>query len=259
MLCLRRQRGSSKAMIPSLAPCFTGTLLRFKDALALPGEHATSIAGSDLLDAGVAEDLMARFASLHPGGDRRALVSMWTHWHFGALIIPTTAAILLLDRNLPVGLERVRIALQDDGRTEAVIVADDGGSRETDRSGRFADLFSGHVEPLIDHFAAQFRVSARLLWTNAATIFDWTLQQASIMDGVCRSPLEEGRSVLEIKSDATGRLNPMSGAMLWREQDGQKIRKRKVCCLRYLLPGMADCGSLCPLPERSRRGAASTH
>ncbi|RDI58836.1 siderophore-iron reductase FhuF [Microvirga subterranea] len=245
-------------MISSLAPCFTGTLLRFKDALALPGEHASSIAGSDLLDVGVAEDLMARFASLHPGGDRRALVSMWTHWHFGALIIPTTAAILLLGRNLPVGLEHVRIALQEDGRTEAVIVEDDGSSRETDGTGRFANLFAGHVEPLIDRFAAQFRVSPRLLWTNAATIFDWALQQASAFDGVCRYALDEGYSMLESKSDATGRPNPMSGAMIWREQDCQKVRKRKVCCLRYLLPGMADCGSLCPLPERSR-GTVATH
>lgn len=247
-------------MIPSLAPCFTGTLLRFKDALALPGEHPSSIAGRDLLDVDVTEDLLSRFAVLHPGGDRRALVSMWTHWHFGALIIPTTAAILLLDRNLPVDLDHVRIALQDDGRTEAVIVADDGGAREVDRSDRFAGLFAGHVEPLVHHFAAHFRVSPRLLWANAATIFDWTLQQAAAFDGVCRSALDEGRSVLESKLDTKGCSNPMSGIMLWREQDGQMVRKRKVCCLRYLLPGMADCGSLCPLPAPSRRrGTAASH
>ncbi len=247
-------------MIPSLAPCFTGTLLRFKDALALPGEHASSIAGSDLLDARVAEGLMARFAAVHPGGDRRALVSMWTHWHFGALIIPTTAAILLLGRNLPVGLEHVRIALQEDGRTEALILANDGHSLKPDGKGGFADLFQGHVEPLVESFAAHFHVSPRLLWTNAATIFDWTLHQAAAFDGVRRSALEEGHNLLESKFDKRGRPNPMSGVMAWREQGGQRVRKRKVCCLRYLLPGMSDCGSLCPLPERSRgHGTVTTH
>jgi len=239
-------------MIPSLAPCFTGALHRFKDALALPGDHASSIAGRDLVERTVAEEFMARFAATHPSGDRRALVSMWTHWHFGALIIPTTAAILLLDRSLPVDLDSVRIALQEDGRTEAVIVPDDGKSRGADASGRFSGLFDGHIEPLVGHFAAHFRVSPRLLWTNAATIFDWTLQQTAAFDGVHRDALDEGRAVLEDKTDGRGRPNPMFGAMQWREKDGQTIRRRKVCCLRYLLPGMADCGSLCPLPARGR-------
>jgi ferric iron reductase protein FhuF len=247
-------------MIPSLAPCFTGTLLRFKDALALPGEHASSIAGRDLLESEVAERLVSRFAAIHPGGDRRALVSMWTHWHFGALIIPTTAAILLLDRNLPVDLHSVRVALQEDGRTEAVIVTDDGKARGAKASGRFFGLFSGHIEPLVEHFAAHFRVAPRLLWTNAATIFDWTLQQTAAFDGVRRDALDEGRAVLESKMDARGGSNPMFGAMQWREQDGQTICRRKVCCLRYLLPGMADCGSLCPLPAGSRGlQVAATH
>jgi ferric iron reductase protein FhuF len=241
-------------MIPSLAPCFTGTLHRFKDALALPGDHASSIAGRDLLERPVVEELMARFAATHPGGDRRALVSMWTHWHFGALIIPTTAAVLLLDRRLPVDLDSVRIALEEDGRTEAVIVADDGRARRAGGSGRFSGLFEGHIEPLVDHFAAHFRVSPRLLWTNAATIFDWVLQQAAAFDGVRQDALDEGHAVLEGKIDGRGRPNPMFGAMQWREQDGQTIRRRKVCCLRYLLPGMADCGTLCPLPARSREG-----
>jgi ferric iron reductase protein FhuF len=239
-------------MIQSLAPCFTGTLLRFKDALALPGEHPSSVAGRDLLDGEVAERLLSRFAQLHPGGDRRALVSMWTHWHFGAVIIPTTAAIVLLRRDLPVGLDRVRIAVQEDGRTEAVIVGDDGATRGAGSSDRFAPLFAGHVEPVIRHFADRFRVSPRLLWTNAATIFDWTLQQTEAFAEACPAMLREGRALLEGRADTSGRPNPMFGAVLDREQDGRTIRRRKVCCLRYLLPGVADCGSLCPLPARSR-------
>jgi ferric iron reductase protein FhuF len=239
-------------MIHSLAPCFTGTLLRFKDGLALPGEHASSIPGRDLLDTRVAERLLSRFANNHPGGDRRALVSMWTQWHFGALIIPTAAAILLLDRDLPVDLERARIALHEDGRTAAVVVTDDGMSRRAGATNRFSRLFDGHVEPLICHFADHFSVSPRLLWVNASTIFEWTLQQVAAFDGACPAALGESRALLQSRTDVRGRPNPMFGAVQYRDQDGQPVRRRRICCLRYLLPGMEDCGSLCPLPARSR-------
>jgi len=239
-------------MIPSLAPCFTGTLLRFRDALALPGQHASSIPGRDLLDPTVAEDLLGRFAALHPGGDRRALVSMWTHWHFGALIIPTTAAILLLDRNLPVDLDRVRIAVQPDGRTEAVILPDDGADPDRSCPDPFRRLFDGHVEPLIRHFAGHFRVSPRLLWGNAATILDWTIEQTAAFDGVRPDALARGRALLGGRADRNGPTSPMDGAVQCHVQDGETIRRRKVCCLRYLLPGMEDCGSLCPVPPERR-------
>jgi ferric iron reductase protein FhuF len=239
-------------MIHSLAPCFTGTLLRFKDGLALPGEHASSIPGKDLLDTRVAERLLSRFADTHPGGDRRALVSMWTQWHFGALIIPTVAAILLLDRDLPVDLDRVRIALHEDGRTAAVVVTDDGKPQGAGATDRFSRLFDGHVEPLIRHFADHFSVSPRLLWTNASAIFEWTLQQVASFDKACPAAMGESRALLESRTDVKGCPNPMFGAVQYRELDGQRVRRRKICCLRYLLPGIEDCGSLCPLPARGR-------
>ena len=240
-------------MITSLAPCFTGTFLWYKDLLALPGEHASSISGRDLVDFRITESLLSRFAETHPGGDRRAIVSMWTQWHFGALIIPSTAAILLLDRNLPVALDRVRIALHEDGRTSAIILPDDGESLRTGAADRFSELFGGHIGPLIDHFSGQFRVSRRVLWTNAATTFEWTVQQASALGAIFPSALSDGRALLESRTDTTGRPNPMFDAVQWRERDGQPVRTRRTCCLRYLLPGIEDCGGLCPLPTAGRR------
>jgi ferric iron reductase protein FhuF len=241
-------------MISSLAPCFTGTFFGFKDALALPGEYAASVEGRDLLDIEVAENLLWRFASVHPGGDRRALVSMWTQWYFGALIIPTTAAIVLLDRDLPVELERVSIAFHEDGRAAAIVVSDDGRPRGADAPTRFSRLFKGHVDPLIRHFARQFAVSPRLLWTNAATVFEWTLQQAAAYDDASVEALAEGHTLLEARTDMSGKSNPMCGAVQLRREDGQTFRRRKVCCLRYLLPGVDDCGSLCPLDHGAAAG-----
>lgn len=239
-------------MIPSLAPCFTGALLRFKDKLALPGEHPHCIDGKDLLDTATAERLLLRFAQAYPGADRRALVSMWTQWHFGALIIPTTAAILLLNRDVPVDLNNVSIALHKDGRTTAIIIAHDGTPLGPLASDRFSRLLYGHVEPLIGRFAESFKTSRRLLWTNAATIFDWALRQAG---GDAASPVAsaEGRALLEHRTHASGQSNPMFDAVRHRKYGrGEPVLTRKICCLRYLLPGVKDCGSLCPLPAKSR-------
>lgn len=235
-------------MISSLAPCFTGIFLRFKDGLALPGEHSSSIAGQDLLDRSVAEHILSRFAETYPGGDTRALVSMWTQWHFGALIIPTTAAILLLDRDLPVDLARVSIAFHENGGTAAVILADDGEHRRENATDRFSRLFRGHVEPLIGHLAAQFKVSPRMLWTNAADIFEWTIQQAATMGHAHPEALSEARALLDRKIGASGSPNPMFGLVRYPKEDGRANRKRKICCLRYLLPGVECCGGICPLP-----------
>jgi ferric iron reductase protein FhuF len=241
-------------MISSLAPCFTGTFMGFKDALALPGEYEASLEGRALLDPQVTEKLLGRFAGVHPGADRRALVSMWTQWYFGALVIPVTAAIVLLDRDLPVELERVRIAFHEDGRVAAIVVADDGTSCGAGMPNRFSRLFMGHVDPLIRHLAEHFRVSPRLLWTNAATVFEWTLQQAAAYDDASVEALAEGHALLEARTDMSGKSNPMCGAVQLRHEDGQTFRRRKVCCLRYLLPGVDDCGSLCPLDHGAAAG-----
>ncbi|WP_187829504.1 siderophore-iron reductase FhuF [Labrys sp. KNU-23] len=236
-------------MIASLAPCFAGNLHWYKETLALPGVHERAIAGRGLLEKGVAEDLMSRFADTYPGADRHALVSMWTQWHFGMLVIPATAAALLLDRELPVDLDTIAIVAHESGRTAALVIQDEGRSHPGDATERFSRLFEGHVEPLIHNFAGRFGVSRRLLWTNAAAIFEWTLQQVLAIGAPCPAALEEGRALLQRRSGNDGRPNPICGAVLYPLEQGQPVRRRKVCCLRYLLPGVEDCGSLCPLPH----------
>jgi ferric iron reductase protein FhuF len=235
-------------MIPSLAPCFTGIFVHYKDALALPGEYNAVIPGHDLLDQNVSDNLIARFAEVHPGGDRRAIVSMWTQWHFGALIIPTTAAMLLLGRNLQVDLERISLAMDDKGKTAAIILPNEEITGISVSLGCFSGLFQNHVEPLIRSFAGQFRVSPRLLWNNAADIFEWALDQAESIGAAHLDALQEGRSLLSSRLGGAGQLNPMYGLVRHVDEGDATIRQRKLCCLRYLLPGVACCGSICPSP-----------
>lgn len=244
-------------MIPSLAPCFTGIFVHYKDALALPGEHSSVVSGRDLLDRTFSENLLARFAEVHAGGDRRAIVSMWTQWHFGALIIPTTAAMLLLGRVLPVELERISLAVDENGKTAAIILPDAEIPETFDSGGCFSRLFQNHVEPLIRTFAGQFKVSPRLLWNNAADIFEWALDQAEAMDAIRSDALHEGRSLLSSRLDRKGQPNPMFSLVRHLDEGGATLRQRKICCLRYLLPGVACCGSICPTPPASTTNAGS--
>jgi ferric iron reductase protein FhuF len=242
-------------MIPSLAPCFTGIFVHYKDALALPGEHNSVISGRDLLDRNVSESLLARFADVHAGGDRRAIVSMWTQMHFGALIIPTTAAMLLLGRDLPVELDRISLALDEQGKSKAIILPNAEIPESFDPDGCFSRLFQKHVEPLIRALAGQFKVSPRLLWNNATDIFEWALDQAEAIGAIRADALHEGRSLLGSRLDKNGQPNPMFGLVRHVKQDDMTVRQRKLCCLRYLLPGVACCGSVCPSPPATTMNA----
>ncbi|MGE7471184.1 siderophore-iron reductase FhuF [Bosea sp. NPDC003192] len=235
---------SEAGPLPSFATCFPEALAWYGDKLVLPGGARDVISGQELLASG-AEQLMARFATLYPDSDRRALVSMWSQWHFGALIIPATVAILLGDRDLPLELDRIAIVPQEAGLTSAIVIADEGVLRCADGD-PFARLFEGHVAPLVTLLAEQFRVSPRLLWANAAAIFEWTLQQlpADLADP---QALAAAHLRLERRLEPSGQRNPMCEAVRYPVEQGEPVRRRKLCCLRYLLAGVADCGSLCPL------------
>lgn len=234
----------NEAALPSFTSRFPEALAWYQDKLVLSGGAGETVSGQKLL-AGAADRLMARFATLYPDSDRRALVSMWSQWHFGALVIPATVAILLCDRDLPLELDRIAIVPQDVGLTSAIIISDEG-RRRVDGRDPFARLFDGHVAPLISHFAERFRVSPRLLWANAAAIFEWTLQQLPA-DHADAEALAAARLRLERRLEPSGQRNPMFEAVRYPVEQGEPIRRRKLCCLRYLLAGVADCGSLCPL------------
>jgi ferric iron reductase protein FhuF len=232
-------------MKPFLADRLPEPLAWYADRLVLANRQGSLISGRDLLDGDTVERLMARFAASHRGGDRRALVSMWTQWHFGLLIVPATAAILMLDRDLPLALDEIGIVPHETGRPDAFVLAELGTPHRTGEQ-RFARLFDGHVALLVAGLAARFRVSPRLLWSNAAAIFEWALQQ--VPDGAGQAEARtEARDLLERRLDSAGQRNPMFDQVRYPLEAGEPVRRRKLCCLRYLLPGVADCGSLCPV------------
>jgi ferric iron reductase protein FhuF len=232
-------------VIAELEPCLAGPFAHWRDLVALAPDAEGAMPGGDLLRPEVASDILERFGRTYPGADRRGVASMWTQWYFGAVVVPAAAAALVLDRSLPMALDDIGLHLLPDGRPRLLVLRDAGAPAAPGE--RFAPLLDGHVAPLIRALAPLFRVSAKLLWCNVATQLDWAVRELG--ESAVPAARAEGLARLSSPRLADGSRNPLCDAVCAQGAEPQ----RRVCCLRYLLPGIQGCGTLCPLPEISGR------
>lgn len=233
-------------MIASLAACFDGGLAPWRDMVSLEAPE-DAMPGAALLDRARIAALVGRFGAAYPGADPRSVVSLWSQFYFAALVVPYAAALLVAGRSLPVALGEMRLAFHPDGRPSALILRNDGTAASPERDG-LAPLIEDHAEPLIRHLAAQFAVAPRLLWCNFATYLDWTIRE--IGPRAAPDALTACRHRLAAATGPDGRRNPIRGALTERSACGEAGSPcRRICCLRYLLPGTPGCGALCPIPE----------
>lgn len=234
-----------------LASRFTGTLAPFARSLRLEDGGPRLEAGA-LLDAGRLKDLIDRFDASNPGGDRRAVVSMWSQWHFAAVIVPSVVGTLLGRVEIPIRLGEAALALHENGCTAGVVLAPAAPLPASPDRERFAPLLEGHLAPLVDSLAKPFGVSPKLLWNNAAGSLAWTVQQCAAQAGVDDEGLAEAEAILTSPLLAGGARNALHGMLKPSPLVPLDRCQRRICCLRYLLPSVADCGSYCPLTEQAR-------
>ena len=239
-------------MISALQTCLTGDHAWIGERLALAGSRDEAIPAIDLLEPHTIGQIVDQFAERHPGGDRRAIVSLWAQWYFLALLTPSIAAALCLGRVLPVGIREISVALDSTGRPDVVVLDSDGIIPSHGAAPIFDKLISHNLESLIASMCRSFDIAPRVLWSNAGTVIEWTLTQfaPSARD---TGALAEGQRLLQQRSRA-GKANPLYEPVRYVPENGPLIRRRRVCCLRYRLDGVAHCGDLCPLP--SVRGEA---
>jgi len=237
-----RGRGALEDVYPDeLAYC--------RGRLRLASSGARGIPGEELLGPTTCDGLVRAFGSSHEGGDRRALASLWSQWYMGALVTPAVAAGLLTGRRLPLRIGELKIVLDDAPGTVAAFLLPDLGRREPDPFRRLEGLVRGHLAPLVDALAARHGVSRRVLWGNAAHYLEWAV---SVLEG---EPQPVGgraaatRELLEEPTWPDGRPNRMRGAIVYVDEAGHRIRRRRTCCLRTRVPSLEDCGSLCPLED----------
>ncbi|MDN3525877.1 siderophore-iron reductase FhuF [Halomonas sabkhae] len=220
-----------------------------------------TIAATELLEPARLEALMADFSARYPGGDRRALVSLWTKWHFAAVTSTSLAANLLLERDLPLGLNELRLILAPEGHVAGLCLKDEGRPlAELDGPGRFATLIDDHLTPLIEGLAAYSGASPKVFWSNAGNYFEHFTQAVPMHPMASASTAEPAQQLLASRKLADGRRNPLFQPVRYVNaanddgDGGAPKRVRRLCCIRYLIDELGYCGN-CPLECREERAA----
>jgi len=194
------------------------------------------------------------YASAHGGTDRRAVASMWSLYYFSMLTIPYIVA-RRADHVLPVAAGDMTIALAEDGLPRALGLAREGDWNE----GSGADLLA-FVMPLVSQHLAEIIVplksvggiAPKLAWNNAAVYIDYAFN-ATERERPPDGDAWASRALFSQTHLPDGSANPFLGC-LRHELDGEEtVCRRKICCLRYLLPGIPSCGELCALPAQRKR------
>lgn len=247
-----RSRGQTRNLdlIPALASCCTDDRAWIAKRMALAGARKASVSARDLLEPQTIRPIVDQFAELYRDCDRRAVASFWTQWYFLALVTPTVAAALCLGRVLPVDIGEIGLAIDPSGRPDAIVIDHEGFAPPHGAAPVFDKLIANNMEPMIFSMCQSFGVSPRVLWSNAGTILEWAVGQFAPL-AIDATALAEGRTLLQ-QRELAGGLNPLYEPVRYIDDDGEQIRRRRVCCLRYRLDGVANCGRLCPLPSIHR-------
>ena len=224
--------------------------------------QAPALSMRELLAPARFEAELVRFAAgygyQHGQGDRRALISLWSKWHFGALLAPYMAANLLLERDLPVGLDEVGVHLTAAGHAECLQLAHTGRPLASlDGFTRFSTLIDDHLTPLINELACYSGASAKVFWSNVGNTFEHFLGGVDMHPMAQPGMAEEGHRLLATRTLTDGRRNPLYQPVRYFQPECQDEtdapatqRVRRLCCLRYLLPELGYCGN-CPLSNRA--------
>ncbi|MEN4749851.1 siderophore-iron reductase FhuF [Pseudomonas sp. Ps21-P2] len=236
-------------MIPALAPLFIADFEHYRDALVLPDAPRVGVPMRTFLTGDYLNDVLTRFGSAYPDSDPRGLASIWSKYYFIKLIPPVVAASLILDQQLPLHLDQVQLILNDDG-LPAAFKLPHSGQRWTptpaDAFERFDDLLEQHLRPFIDALARHFRLSPKVLWSNAGNYFEWLL--GVLENAMPHVDLTHGHQLLNVQLLPDERRNPLYQPVRYIKVEGQDElkRQRRVCCIRYRVNGLDYCGN-CPL------------
>lgn len=203
------------------------------------------------------ERAIATFAALYPQADRRSVVSMWSMYYFAGLTLPCLAAAFCSGHLLPVDFERTSLAHDANGLPRSFGLAGDPVPITDETAGGwFRPLFANHLRPAVDVIIRKGWISANLAWCNVASYVDYGVETACARPDLPASVRARALALIHDRTAPDGLPNPLVGAIRRVEEEGLTLRRRKVCCLRYMLPGVESCGSLCALPAIRQKAAA---
>ncbi|KRB58731.1 iron reductase [Rhizobium sp. Root708] len=233
--------GLSPAFVGDHAWCQERMMLsaELPDGIPLPAFFA---AGGDF------ERAIERYMAKTGGTDRRAVVSMWSLYYFSGLTIPYLLARRLAKQSLPVDFSRMTIALHEDGLPRAFGVPHAGTTRAAtdDSFESVSDLMETHLNETVARLKG-CGLSAKLCWNNAAVYIDYVMRLTS-----ADKSMENDLPLFIRGCLPDGGVNPFCGCVRYVEDEGEHVARRKICCMRYLLPGVPSCGKRCALPSQRK-------
>jgi ferric iron reductase protein FhuF len=243
------------SMIGPLGRIFHGDLSRYGLTLGLRTDSGDALALNHFLSGAPLNEALRRFALRFPGAHPKALASIWIKLYFNALLVPLLAASALTDWAFPTELDDLALRLDTDGAPTVIELPHVGcHAPAIDAAPRLQQLVRSHLSGFIAAFASHTRLAQRLLWNNAAVIAEDTLAQCDQL--FPHHPAISAHRALLIGSASwqDGLDNPMHAPTRLHQRAHGEIRLRKLCCLRYDIPGLDYCVD-CPLNCRPRRGA----
>jgi ferric iron reductase protein FhuF len=231
-----------------LSTAFAGPHAWCNEKMMLSGHLSDGIPLPDFFAAGGFERALIAYEKASGGSDRRAVASMWSLYYFSSLTIPYVVARVLDHQALPVAFDEMTVALSADGLPRALGVTAPG-DRRTDGEDEIltllAPLMDEHLAKMVGYLKAVGGISPKLAWNNAAVYIDYALRTAGT------EPLgDQADAMIAHRLRPNGAPNPFFDCLRHEEEDGTRVCRRKICCLRYLLPGVPSCGSLCALPSQ---------
>lgn len=243
------------SMIGPLGRIFRGDLCRYGLTLGLRSTTGEALALPHLLSGAPLQEALRRFALRFPGAHPKALASIWIKLYFNALLVPLLAASALADWEFPTELDDLALRLDADGAPVLIELPHAGAYLPAmDATPRLQQLVRTHLSGFITAFASHTRLAQRLLWNNAAVIAEDTLEQCDQLFPQ-HPAISVHRDVLIVSASwPDGLANPMHAPTRLHQRTHGEIRLRKLCCLRYDIPGLDYCVD-CPLSCRARRGA----
>lgn len=227
-------------MIEDVVARVPAALSAYRDGIAAGPGGAAALPLPALRDGAVFDAALAPFAAGFAGADRRAVVSFWSQYYFALLATPALTALMRCGRPLPLAFEATRLELDAEGRPARLLIGAEGAGRAGCPAAGLTGLIEGNLRPFVDLCHAYCGLAPRVLWGNAATILDYVAREIGEGDATA---CDEVASCLGWRGGAGCARTPLAQALC---PDASGCRRR-ACCLRHRLPGVASCGPRCPL------------
>jgi ferric iron reductase protein FhuF len=183
------------------------------------------------------------------GGERethaRALLSQWTKYYFGFAATAGFVAAALLRRPLAMSPDKTHIVLRDGLPIAAYFEHGALQPVECDPSRRYAPLVE-HLNAVIETLCAMTRIAPRVLWSNAGNLLDYLFEQCAP-----QFDLTDDIAWLFGPIAADGEANPLRLPVRLAKPRAASLPNpfsaRRVCCVRYEIPGETQLCGRCPL------------